>query len=192
MLERQHAQLIGGLQELYRRTQHSDGGIGPRIDVGNDNQPLTHKILEALGMLQPDEWEDSEGVDCAWQDKERRGQDDRGWIYSGTGSPCTQAAFSPVMPTQTAFPQSTIMAFTPITQTMSMPPPFVTTSTYTKLDSYNYANTDPMPTRLTSFSSSGQVCSGSDQGPGPRMDWSLGVDALLSDLGSQEQSVRGY
>ena len=41
MLERQHAQLTAGLQELYRRTQTGDGRIGPRLEVEDHVQPLT-------------------------------------------------------------------------------------------------------------------------------------------------------
>ena len=201
MLERQHAQLIGGLQELYRRTQNGDGWTGPRIDVGSHNQPLTHKLLEALGVLQPDEWEDTEVVDCAWQDNEEQGQDDLGWIYSGTGSPSTQAAFSPVIPTQTIFPRSTITtkrrtklgpSFTPITQTLSMPPPLMTTFAHKEPESYNDAFSDQIPlSHLTSFPSSEQMNMSIDQAARPMMDWSLGVDALLGNLGSQEQSMQG-
>ena len=200
MLERQHTQLIGGLQELYRRTQNGDGWTGPRIDFGSHNQPLTHKILEALGVLQPEEWEDSEGVDCAWQDSERLGQDDHGWIYSGAGSPSTQAAFSPVVPAQIAFPQSTIMAqrrakvetsFPPITQTLTMPPPLITTFAYTKPECYNYLLPNEIPSPLTSFPSSEQMNTGIDQAQRPMMDWSLGADALFGNLGSQEESIQG-
>ena len=200
MLERQHAQLISGLQELYRRTKNSDGWTGPRIDVGSHDQPLTHKILEALGVLQPDKWEDAEGVECAWQNNERQGQDDHGWVYSGTGSPSTQVAFSPVIPTQTAFPQSTIMAkrrarletsFGSITQTLSMPPLLATTFAYTKPESYNYGFPNQIPTPLTSLPSSKQMNRGIDEAPGPMMDWSLGMDELFGNLGSQELSVQG-
>lgn len=76
MLERQHTQLIAGLQELYRRTQYGQGGNGPRSEPINYGQPLTHNILEGLGVLQQDEWDDSEGPDGSrWQNFEQHAND---------------------------------------------------------------------------------------------------------------------
>lgn len=54
MLESQQAQLVMGLQELYRRSQTGEGWLGaPLKDAGN-GAPLTHDILERLGALKPE------------------------------------------------------------------------------------------------------------------------------------------
>ena len=52
MLENQQAQLVTGLQELYRRTQNGQGWRGPPLKDTTHGIPLTHDILEHLGALQ--------------------------------------------------------------------------------------------------------------------------------------------
>ena len=51
MLEQQQAQLVAGLQELYRRTQDGQGWEGPPLKESIHGTPLTHDILEKLGAL---------------------------------------------------------------------------------------------------------------------------------------------
>lgn len=55
MLERQQAQLVAGLQEMYKRMQSGRGWIGAPLDeaVGH---PLTHDILSSLGVLRRDDY----------------------------------------------------------------------------------------------------------------------------------------
>lgn len=200
MLERQHAQLIAGLQELYRRIQNGDGWPGPRLEAGNHSQPLIHKILEALGVLQPDEWEEMESLEATWQDFEKQGQDNTGWIYSETTSPSTQAAFPVTPPSLTAFPQSAIMSkrrsklqsnMAPITQTLSMPPPLMTTLASIKPEPYDHAPPYAMTTTPTTFPSNEQMNMGLDRVPGSTIDWPYGMDDLFGNLASQEQTVKG-
>ena len=115
MLERQHTQLISGLQEFYRRTQ--EGESFPTLPHGPayKGQPLTHKILEALGVLQSDEdWEDGDKIepfeDMIWHDFQQVGCARSVYDASTTTtSPVAQLPFSP-MAIPTAFSQSTIMA----------------------------------------------------------------------------------
>lgn len=56
MLEHQQAQLVLGLQELYRRSiSHSetwDGEQLPEMSLSQENVPRTHDLLEWLGALQ--------------------------------------------------------------------------------------------------------------------------------------------
>jgi hypothetical protein len=54
MLENQQAQLVTGLQELYRRTQNGQGWIGSPLKETGHGAPLTHDILERLGALKQD------------------------------------------------------------------------------------------------------------------------------------------
>jgi hypothetical protein len=51
MLEQQQAQLVAGLQELYRRTQNGQGWEGAPLKQSSHGSPLTHDILERLGAL---------------------------------------------------------------------------------------------------------------------------------------------
>lgn len=51
MLEQQQAQLVAGLQELYRRTQNGQGWEGAPLKESSHGTPLTHDILERLGAL---------------------------------------------------------------------------------------------------------------------------------------------
>ena len=200
MLELQHVQLIAGLQELYRRTQNDGGWTGSRLEVENYNQPLTHKILEALGVLQPEEWEETESVDGTWQGFEGQGQDNDGWMCSESASLSTQATFSPISPPQIAFPQSTIMSkrqskfqinLPPITQTLKMPPLPITTSASVKPEPYNHAFPNQMPTPLDTITSNESINMGLDRAADSMMDWSFGMDDLFGNLGCQEQSVKG-
>ena len=51
MLENQQAQLVTGLQELYKMAQTSQGWIGSPLKDTGAGVPLTHDILERLGAL---------------------------------------------------------------------------------------------------------------------------------------------
>lgn len=138
MLERQHTQLIAGLQELYRCTQNGQGWTAPSLEPVNYGQPLTHKILEGLGVLRTDEWDDSDGPDgtSSWQSFEQQAQDDgssKMYDVSGTVSPVTTTSLSPTSSApKLAFLNSTIMAkrrskydvsMLPISQALEMPQP---------------------------------------------------------------------
>ncbi|EME40274.1 fungal Zn binuclear cluster domain-containing protein [Dothistroma septosporum NZE10] len=52
MLEQQQAQLVNGLQEMYRRLRTADAWEGEALSDTN-GAPLTHDILAALGLLEP-------------------------------------------------------------------------------------------------------------------------------------------
>merc|ERR1711939_14573 len=54
MLENQQAQLVTGLQELYKRMQNGQGWDGSPLKETSNGVPLTHDILEHLGALQQD------------------------------------------------------------------------------------------------------------------------------------------
>lgn len=54
MLESQQAQLVYGLQELYRRAQSGQGWTGSPLKEASNGSPLTHDILERLGALKQD------------------------------------------------------------------------------------------------------------------------------------------
>lgn len=51
MLEQQQLQLINGLQELYRRAASGQGWEGPLLTEHGGGRPLTHDILNSLGVL---------------------------------------------------------------------------------------------------------------------------------------------
>ena len=111
MLERQHTELISGVQELYRRIQVGEPFPSLPLEPAYNGQPLTHKILEALGVLLSEEdWEDGDKAvpfdTMTWQGLE---QEEYAYdVSTATTSPTTQTPFSPI--TMTPFPQSTIMA----------------------------------------------------------------------------------
>lgn len=54
LLEQQQAQLVTGLQELYRRTQTGQGWTGSPLKESTTGNPLTHDILDRLGALKQD------------------------------------------------------------------------------------------------------------------------------------------
>ena len=200
MLERQHTQLIAGLQELYWRMQNDGGWTGPRLEVGINNQPLTHKILEALGVLQSDEWEDIENVNHNWQGLENQEQNEWGWSYPETGLPSTQAALSQPSITQAAFQQSTIMSkrrskaqsgLAPTAQTLSMPPPFMASITCLEPEIYSHALLTQIPTPADTLPPNEQMSMDFSQGSDSMVDWSFGMDDLFGNLVGQEQSAKG-
>ena len=54
MLEHQQAQLVNGLQELYKLSTSGKGWEGPLLNESSSGRPLTHDILNRLGVVQPD------------------------------------------------------------------------------------------------------------------------------------------
>ncbi|KAF2086254.1 hypothetical protein K490DRAFT_66802 [Saccharata proteae CBS 121410] len=53
MLEQQQTQLVSGLRELYRILQSGEGWPGSPLQDQQGGHPLTHDILERLGLLHP-------------------------------------------------------------------------------------------------------------------------------------------
>ena len=51
MLENQQTQLVNGLQELYRIATSDQGWKGPSLNDAGLGRPLTHDILDSLGVL---------------------------------------------------------------------------------------------------------------------------------------------
>ena len=103
MLERQHNQLIAGLHEMYKHLQTSEGKPGAKLELSTQNgsQPLTHQILEALGVLHPAPQDDAEDQDGEWQTFEHHPQDDGMMYTSAAASPSRQITFSPMQQTLT-------------------------------------------------------------------------------------------
>ncbi|KAL6718993.1 Fluconazole resistance protein 1 [Lecanora helva] len=135
MLERQQAQLIAGLQELYRRTQTGEGWTAPTLEPSHYGQPLTHKILEGLGLLRAEEWDERahEGAP-SWHGFEHQLQQGSGMVENDDDasvdmSPSNTVMTSPALDlSQAVFPDSTIMARriskfqsppTPVTQSLN-------------------------------------------------------------------------
>jgi hypothetical protein len=54
MLEKQHNQLVSGLQEMYQRLRKASLWEGEPLDESS-GRPLTHDILAALNFLEPNE-----------------------------------------------------------------------------------------------------------------------------------------
>jgi len=52
MLEQQQVQLVDGLHELYKRSIEGKHWQGPVLDESANGRPLTHHILDSLGVLQ--------------------------------------------------------------------------------------------------------------------------------------------
>lgn len=208
MLERQHAQLIAGLQELYRRTQDGQGWRGTPLDLVNNGQPLTHQMLERLGVLRSYEWDDSECLDDMppWQSFEQRSQEEHGMIHdpARTTSPILTPAVSPT--SQSAFPHSAIMAKrrskqkpskTPISPTLLMTPMVSWTHPYdddyqplpynTDLDSsFESSQHDPeLPLHLpTPMEALTHWIAESDNLPFGNTDWAFGTADKFETTGN--------
>ncbi|KAI9677712.1 MAG: hypothetical protein M1829_002484 [Trizodia sp. TS-e1964] len=57
MLEAQQVQLIEGLRSLYDRVVNQNGWIGEPLEEAASGHPLTHDILERLGILRREEFD---------------------------------------------------------------------------------------------------------------------------------------
>ena len=196
MLERQHRQLSAGLHELYRRAQSCRSWTGPCLEFGDHDQPLTHEILEVLGVLHPNDREDMESVNHDWQGLEAQDQDGNDWIYSRMDSSPAQAAFSQNPTTQIAFPQSAIMSkrqpkahssLASTAQTLSMPPPLIASSACMKPEPYVQAFPTQIPTSTDTFPLNEQMRMSLDQASGSTTHWSFEMDHLFGNLSSQDQ-----
>lgn len=198
MLERQHTQLITGLQELYRRTQNGQGWDGPPLDPVNNGQPLAHKILDALGVLCTDEWDDDDdGPDgiSSWQSFEQQSQQRSDILHdnSETVSPATTMAISPLSVPPPAFPQSTLTAKRPSKYEASLPPTRQPLSTaplpalQPHANSYKtllasepgYSSSGPQlqtPTPMTPFN---LAILENDSLPYDSMDWNMGTEDIF-------------
>lgn len=113
MLERQQGQLIAGIREMYRLLQSSDKWPGNELDPasGEDGQPTTHQILEALGVLQSSPQHDYDAGDSSeeWQFFEQHPEDDgvAHEPYVPPSSTTQNHIFPPpVLPTAEAFTES--------------------------------------------------------------------------------------
>ena len=69
MLEKQHNQLVGGLQEMYRRLRKASLWEGEQLDESS-GRPLTHDILAALNFLEPQ----ADGSDAEFIEQPRSSQ----------------------------------------------------------------------------------------------------------------------
>lgn len=63
MLEHQHTQLIAGIQELYRKLAEKEPVPGLPIEASCNGRPSTQRILEALNIITPYEWNVNERSD---------------------------------------------------------------------------------------------------------------------------------
>ena len=63
MLEHQQAQLVTGLQELYKRAINGQGWLGAALADSTNGNPLTHDILERLGALKHESNDDADSFE---------------------------------------------------------------------------------------------------------------------------------
>ena len=87
MLEQQQAQLVNGLQELYRRLTTGQEWEGPLLDDGDNGRPLTHDILDGLGVLQNESGSPSEAFEDDLEALQHRLRDDGSQPVQRTHSP---------------------------------------------------------------------------------------------------------
>ena len=87
MLEQQQAQLVNGLQELYKRLIAGQEWEGPLLDEGENGRPLTHDILSGLGVLQHESGSPSEAFEDDLEALQHRLLDDGSQHTRRTHSP---------------------------------------------------------------------------------------------------------
>lgn len=103
MLEQQQEKLVNALQELYDRVDSGKGWRGPRLQKTVKGIPLTHDILEGLGLLRLDDQgkrETFEEDTDILRQKMIMKEEERAYPTPTT----TQSEFSPVSPNFESFP----------------------------------------------------------------------------------------
>ena len=93
MLERQHSQLIAGLHEMFKFGQQGRNWPYALLELAHQcegQHPLTHQILEALGVLQCSPQDEAEDPKGEWRTFEQHPQDDGVFNGSCTPSPTLQ------------------------------------------------------------------------------------------------------
>ena len=103
MLERQHTQLIAGLQKLYHLALAGQTWPADPLEPTRHGQPLTHQILEGLGVLQSKDWDDiTASGGSKWESFEQQELDRGGAMHPDDLSDETT---SPVTATTATFQQ---------------------------------------------------------------------------------------
>jgi hypothetical protein len=99
MLESQQAQLVNGLQEMYKMTQNGEGWRGPALKESQHGHPLTHDILERLGALKHSSSGESEAFEEDFHILQRRLIDSGAGYMQRASSSDTDSLHSPDTPT---------------------------------------------------------------------------------------------
>ena len=145
MLEQQQAQLVAGLQELYRRTIDGTGWPGAPLKHAGQSQPLTHDILDRLGALTTERPGDPETFEENLDVLQHRLFQEGARPVSRHGSPSTEESahsHSPSSPHDVTMPQN-ILFGNQIDMTDAPPTPSTISPT-------SQVSTEPMDFRLRS------------------------------------------
>ena len=104
MLEQQQTQLVTGLQELYKRTSLSDTWKGTVLSDFGGGRPLTHDILQSLGVIKSHNHIDSGSFEDDLDTMQQK-LASCGASYEQQDSPETESDESPIQtsPIQMAF-----------------------------------------------------------------------------------------
>jgi hypothetical protein len=99
MLESQQAQLVNGLQEMYKMAQNGEGWRGPALKDSQHGHPLTHDILERLGALKHSSSGESEPFEEDFNVLQRRLIDSGAGYMQRASSSDTDSVHTPDTPT---------------------------------------------------------------------------------------------
>lgn len=102
MLERQHTQLIAGVHEMFKFGQQSSNWPNSLLELARHSegqQPLTHQILEALGVLYCSPQDEAEDPKGEWRTFEPHPQDDG--LFNESSSPSPKLQNPPLRPWET-------------------------------------------------------------------------------------------
>lgn len=104
MLEGQQEKLVNALRELYVRNLNHKGWPGPALQTSSKGFPLTHDILERLGLLRLDDHGDCEAFEDD-PEKLRRRMMIKDEEHAFPTPSTTQSEFSPIhTPSTDSFP----------------------------------------------------------------------------------------
>ena len=116
MLEKQHNQLVGGLQEMYQRLRKASLWEGEPLDESS-GRPLTHDILAALNFLEPNEEEfvEQPRPSPLRQESEDEAEDTSVVSSQEVSQPTTQMFSEPASSARTATTRSPSIVLSPLT-----------------------------------------------------------------------------
>jgi len=116
MLEKQHNQLVCGLQEMYQRLRKASLWEGEPLDESS-GRPLTHDILAALNFLEPEEEEFIEHPRSSptKENPEDDAEDSSAVSSQGVSQPMPQMFSEPKSSAPTVTTRSPSVVLSPIT-----------------------------------------------------------------------------
>ena len=128
MLEQQQTQLVNAIRDMYQRLLSGDVWVGSPLKQAPNGYPLTHDILEQLGVLKIDGTDDGESFEDDFETLQQKAYNQEHDIMSPRSSnadscpPSKRASRNPTFPTRESTLPAVQFPPTPPDQSPTEPP----------------------------------------------------------------------